>query len=151
MTGKMRQGGTWHVVAGLVTPGRSLVDSLPFLVPSASADPQCRGLAGIRQSGCILMAAGSPRRKFMLLHVFSGTAIKLGYRKMDTMGDLDQQRIYDCWGTKWLSHVFQVHKLPIEPDWCGRTQKLKMPLEGRGVPGSEGQVESIRYLCIATT
>lgn len=37
--------GSWHFVVGLMTPGSSLVDSLHFLEPTASADPECIGLA----------------------------------------------------------------------------------------------------------
>lgn len=38
--------GTWLLIGGLMLPGRSLVDSLHFLKPAASADPEYRCLAG---------------------------------------------------------------------------------------------------------
>lgn len=74
-----------------MTPGSSLVDSLHFLEPTASADPEYRVLLGVRLLDHMHIAGGSPGRKSVLSHVFPRTAIKLGYTRMYSMGDLDQQ------------------------------------------------------------
>ena len=70
MTGKMRKEVTWLLVLGLLTPGRSLVDSLHFLDPAASADAAYRVLAGYWLLNHMQMVAGSLGNKLMLSHVF---------------------------------------------------------------------------------
>lgn len=83
--------GAWHLVAGLMTAGRSLVDSLHFLELTASADPEYRGWLGVRLLYHMQMEDSSLEKKSVLPHVFLWTAIKLGYRRMYSLEDLDQQ------------------------------------------------------------
>ena len=70
MTGKMLKEATWLLILGLLTPGGSLVNSLDFLDPPASADAEYRILAGYWLLNHMQIVVGSLGNKLMLSHIF---------------------------------------------------------------------------------
>lgn len=71
-------------------PGRSLLDSLHFLEPAASADPEYRCLAGCQVTGPHTSVRWLSRKEISAAPCFP-IAIKLGYKRMHSLGDFNQQ------------------------------------------------------------
>lgn len=102
--------GTWLLVTGLMTPGRSLVNPLHFLELTASADPEYRGL--IR---CQAMRSHANGRWLFRKEISAAPCFPMNSYQTRLQKDVQFWRLGSTVGDLWLHgyHELRTHRRQI--------------------------------------